>query len=344
MKKKVTALLMALALAVSVCACSKGKTKETEKKLKQTTEETEDDFDGKSGENAVIKDLENHGFTVKKNPAAGYAQSLDGYQKGFDAETSDGSEHYCYRIYDSKDKIDELDKQGLPFEANGRVRICFGGIIWHYATDEKKGEFQYIVMNPETFQVLYYMGPTDKGTRSNCYAFEMGLIPQNSVTVPFEDDPEYPEGKGLTKTPDDAPQVPLENDKAAAVMEDAHKEGNIVITLPAVGLNISKVLSGRAKGFMLLGEYGEYENDLIVYVETDTPDTESTFKQLQKELEDDGEVYTFEKRGNCQYGTNPQSTVPDIIIFDMETGYYLKLITGSDGRAAKLISDLGFDI
>ena len=143
MKKKVMALLMALALAVSVCACSKEKT-EKKTKTKQTTEDsseeteetseessdessdetsdtttdatsdvtsgttTSDDFDGQTGVNAVIKDLEDHGFTVEKNPAKSYAPSLDGYLKGFDAESADGTEHYCYRVYGDVAKIDEI--------------------------------------------------------------------------------------------------------------------------------------------------------------------------------------------------------------------------------------------
>ena len=212
MKKKVMALLMALALAVSVCACSKEKT-EKKPKTKQTTEEsseeteetseessdetsdtttdatsdvpsgttTSDDFDGQTGVNAVIKDLEDHGFTVEKNPAKSYAPSLDGYLKGFDAESADGTEHYCYRVYGDAAKIDEIDALGLPSDTNAEVRINFGDVIWHYETDKKSGEFQYIAINPKTLQVLYYTGPTDKGSRSNCYAFEMGIIPENAV-------------------------------------------------------------------------------------------------------------------------------------------------------------------
>ena len=379
MKKKVMALLMALALAVSVCACSKEKT-EKKTKTKQTTEDsseeteetseessdessdetsdtttdatsdvtsgttTSDDFDGQTGVNAVIKDLEDHGFTVEKNPAKSYAPSLDGYLKGFDAESADGTEHYCYRVYGDVAKIDEIDALGLPSDTNAEVRINFGDVIWHYETDKKSGEFQYIAINPKTLQVLYYTGPTDKGSRSNCYAFEMGIIPENAVTVPFEDDPEYPDGKGLTRVPENVPQVDLKNDKAAAFMETAYREGNVIIPLPDIALTKSNAVAARANGFMLLGGGGEYEADMIIYAETDASNTDNAFLEIQKELEADGDIYTFEKRGSCQYGTRAQGGAADVIVFDLETGYYLKLITGSDDRAKKIIADLGFEI
>ena len=376
MKKKVMALLMALALTASLCACSKGKTKETEtKKPKQTTEETEDDetedssdpsdtsadatsdtasdvttgttsaddFDGQTSVNAVIKDLENHGFTVKKNSTKVYAQSLEGYLKGFDAESSDGSEHYCYRVYDSKAKIDELDSQGLPFDTNGRIRINFGDVIWHYADDKTNGVFEYIVMNPKTFQVLYYKGTTDKGSRSNCYAFEVGLIPENAVTVPFEEDPEYPDGKGLTRVPEDVPQIGLKNDKAAAMLDDIYRDGNVVIALPAMGMDMPGFTT-KSKGFMVLGGSGKYANEMIIYEEANTPDTDGSFQQIKQGLIDDGKDFIFEQKGTCQVAIRKEGDSASAVIFDLETGYYLELIVASEERVLELAEAFGIDI
>ncbi|MBR5425070.1 MAG: hypothetical protein IK106_00985 [Clostridiales bacterium] len=379
MKKKVMALLMALALSVSVCACSKEKS-EKETKSKQTTEETSeetedtseessdetsdtttdlstdatsdvtggttsvDDFDGQTGVNAVIKDLEDHGFKVEKNPAKSYAPSFEGYLEGFDAESADGTEHYCYREYGDAAKIDELDAQGLPFDANGRVRINFGEVIWHYATDKQSGEFQYIAMNPRTLQVLYYRGPKDKGSRSNCYAFEMEIIPENAVTVPFEDDPEYPDGKGLTRVPQDVPAIDLKNAKAAAMLEDIYRDGNVVITLPSVGQNMAGI-QAKSKGFMVFGgDGGKYENELIIYAETNMPDNDATFREIQQELIDDGETFTFELKGDCQVAINEMNGAATAVIFDMETGYYLRLIVESKDRVLDLAEDFGIDI
>jgi hypothetical protein len=373
------ALLMALTLSVSVCACSKEKSKK-ETKAKRTTEETSeeteetseessdessdetsdpttdatsdvtsgtttsDDFDGQTGVNAVIKDLEDHGFTAEKNPAKGYVPSLEGYLKGFDAESADGTEHYCYRVYGDAAKIDEIDAQGLPFDTNAEVRINFGDVIWHYATDKTSGEFQYLAMNPKTLQVLYYKGPMDKGSRSNCYAFEMGIIPENAVTVPFEADPEYPDGKGLTRVPEDVPQIDLQNPKAATMLEDIYREGNVVITLPSVGQNMAGI-HAKSKGFMVLGgDGGKYENELIIYAETNMPDNDATFHEIQQELIDDGETFTFELKGNCQVAINEMDGAATAVIFDMETGYYLRLIVESKDRVLELAKDFGIDI
>ena len=349
MKKKITALLMTLALMVSMCACSKDKKESKKTKKTRETEISEEDPEESSdpdesssvfsGIDAVKQDLTDLGFTVTDGTDDFPYDSYKDAKHAFCA--SKGEELYFYGEFDSKAKIQELDDQCIPGMEGGCGRVTFSDIIWHCNTTTK-GAFWYLVINPHNYKILYYKGTEDKGSRSNAYAFEMGIIPENSIVMPFADDPDYPEGKGLTKTPSNVPQIDLENQAALDLMETLYRDGNVIEKLPAKGLKLEGE-TVRSKGFMVLGGVGEYKDVLMLtYMETNTTDPDQAFEEIRGSIEAEG--MDFEHRGSLRVGYGGEGSEGILVIFDYETGYQFRVIAASKELAEEMAEKCGFDL
>ena len=347
--KKVVALLAAIVLTVSLCACNKEK-KESKTKGKSKSEPTEEVSDTEDtsttepdpdaeGIEVVKQDLENLGFTVTDGTDGVDTESYKDAKNAFCAKK--GEEFYFYGEFETEEKIKEIDNEAFPDPYCGRIRVNFGKVIWH-SDSKTQGAFQYLVINPLNYKILYYKGPEDKGSRCNAYAFEMGIIPENNITMPFADDPDYPDGKGVSRVAKKVPQIDMKNDEAKALLADMYKEGSIVEEIPTHAMQVEGQTKD-SRGFMILGGGGKYKDVvLLIYMESNTTDPDKTFEELKAAPE--AIDLTFEERGSLRVAIGDGEQEGRGVIFDYDTGYIFRIIAETKETCYKLAKSCGFEV
>ena len=387
MKKKIAAVLMAMALTVSVCACSKKDDKDETKKTKKTTaeetseedptdetteetteetsesteetteESTEDttkatkgtagkkDFGDATGIDAVKMDLENSGFKINDTTDVTIG-NFEGATAGFSA-VNDKEEIY-YLEYATEDEIKAIDEKGLPLPAAGKTRVGVGEVTWHYDMDDANHQFQCLILNPNTKQILFYKGTEERGARCNAYATELGIIPEMNGWASFEEDPEYPDGKPLTTKPQEAPDVTFKNEKAKALMDELVAEGCQIMELPAEGFTTDG-LQGDYVGFMGSGtDSGKYAGlSLFMYAESDAQSMAEAFDQMKTEASNsstNGAKVDIKEDGNIKTLTADMMGTVVIVVFDLDNGYMCECMASDAALADELLKACGMSI
>lgn len=387
MKKKIAAVLMAMALTVSVCACSKKDDKDETKKTKKTTaeetseedptdetteetteetsesteetteESTEDttkatkgtagkkDFGDATGVDAVKMDLENSGFKINDTTDVTIGE-FEGATAGFSA-VNDKEEIY-YLEYATEDEIKAIDEKGLPLPAAGKTRVGMGDVSWHYDMDDANQQFQCLILNPNTKQLLFYKGTEERGARCNAYAMELGMIPEMNGWASFEEDPEYPDGKPLTTKPQEAPDVTFKNEKAKALMDELVAEGCQIMELPAEGFTTDG-LQGDYVGFMGSGtDSGKYAGlSLFMYAESDAQSMAEAFDQMKTEASNsstNGAKVDIKEDGNIKTLTADMMGTVVIVVFDLDNGYMCECMASDAALADELLKACGMSI
>ena len=325
----------------------------TEETTEETTEATTDDtssagqkkpkkdFGDATGIEAVQMDLSDSGFEVEELEPSGTIaiNGLNGYAGGFSA--SKGSEEvFYYLVYNSEDEINALDEAGLPLPTDGKTRIGMGDVIWHYNMDETQGLFQCLILNPNTKQALFYYGPEERGARCNAYAMELGMVSATNGYASFEEDPEYPDGKGLTQAPQEIPEVDMKNEKAKALMDDLVAEGCMIQTLPMEGFS-SDGLDEDSVGFIATGA-GKYEEfSMIVYAESDPDALKEAYEETAKDAKASG--IEFLENGDLKYVITDMGGVNLCVAYDLSTGYIFEVFGGTEESLKNLASQLGME-
>lgn len=366
MNKKIAAVVAAMALTVSMCACSKSDETTTSTTAKEETTTTTEEETTTSeeetttsesepqntitpdtaGRDAVLGDLKSQGFTITENLDDVEFSCFKG-QDGFTAVN--GDEVFVFAQYDSDDKLQMLLDQGLPKDCSGTASMTSDGVSFFYTIQDEGEDFQYMVVNQDTRQALYYTGPEERGARVNAYAFEMELIPPMTAYAIFDEDPAYPNGKGLTNKTPAAPEVELKNQAAIDLMDKLTAEGFSISAFPIEGLHMDELAPDDSLGYMggAGSDEGEYAYlSMIVYMENDDVDAlKELAEAVLKDAKDDPSLADFEVTENDKIIAiaGEQMGMSMIVAWNLEDGYVLELM-GQDLEASKdLAKELGFD-
>ena len=368
MNKRIAAIVMALALTFSVCACSKNEettkgtttTAATTTTEEETTTTSEDETEPSESETpsapdmngegfkAVYADLQALGFEIENDLENVEYNCFQG-QDGFVATNDD--EIYIYAQYDSEDKVTMLDEQGLPADSASHSRVGIGDLVFHY--DDSDTPFQYLVINTATNQALYYMGPEDKGARSNAYARELGIIGDQDGYAVFADDADYPNGKGIsnkTPSPADAPDVDLKNADAIDLMGKLAGAGFSISAMPIDGMSMEELAPKDSVGFMAaqgMDEIkGEFEDvSMVVYMENDDLDAlKKNAENAKEEIKGQSDVdFEVIEEGDLLIITGEAMGMVISMGYDLANGYVFEII-GTDMAAVKSAANqLGFN-
>ena len=329
----------------------------TEETTESTTEETttestteatttaasgQKDFGGATGVEAVQIDLSNSGFEVEELEPNGSVpiDALNGYAGGFSAAKGN-EEGFYYLVYDSEDAVNALDEAGLPLPTAGKTRLSIGDVIWHYDMDDSKNQFQCMILNPTTMQVLFYYGKEERGARCNAYAMELGMLSKMNGWASFNDDPEYPDGEPLTTGSQEVPEVDMKNEKAKALLDALVAEGATVQTLPMEGFD-SDGIDGNSVGFMAVGA-GKYEEfAMIVYAESDVEELKKAYEQTLQDAKQAG--VEFQENGDLKYVVSDMGGICLGVVYDLSTGYIFETYGGTEESIKALAAEAGFDL
>ena len=329
----------------------------TEESTDETTEEsTEDttkaskgtaakkDFGDATGIDAVKMDLENSGFKINDTTDVTIG-NFEGATAGFSAVND--KEEFYYLEYATEDEVKAIDEKGLPLPAAGRTRIGMGDVTWHYDMDDTNKQFQCLIINPNTKQILFYKGTEERGARCNTYAMELGIIPEMNGWASFEEDPEYPDGKPLTTKPQEAPDVSIKNEKAKELMDTLTAEGCKIVELPAEGFSTDDI-GGDYVGYMATGaETGKYAGlTLFMYAESDPADLVEAFEQMKTEASNSANVAKMEIKedGNIKTITADMMGTVVVIVFDLDNGYMAEIMTSDAAMADEIVAACGMSV
>ncbi|MBO4927105.1 MAG: hypothetical protein J5379_02500 [Clostridiales bacterium] len=320
-------------------------TETTKETTEETTEETQDAGQKKQkpatvGVDEVKKDLEKEGFQITDDLKSVSVKQFQEASSGFSA--SNDKEFYCYCVFDTEDQVLAIEEEGLPMPADGKTRISMGDVTWLYVSEDGQNDFQYMVLNPTTKKVLYYTGPEDKGARSNAYAIELGIFTRENGWASFEEDPNYPDGEGLTKESSASVDVELKNEKAKALMDDMVSEGVMILPLPMEGVSVNDV-DGEGVGFMAMGGAGKYEDiAALIYMEYDLATLKTSLEDLEAQASEIPGVEIVDKDGVKYVSAEEQGTCI-YIVADTNTGIMYEYMGSSMENGKAMAAKIGYE-